>query len=220
EGYFSMGSKDFRNERPVHQVFLDSFYIDRHEVTISQYADFIKKSGAESPLYWIDLNLNEVSQHPAVRVNWDEATAYCQSVGKRLPTEAEWEKAARGTDERPYPWGGQDPIQLLANFDNCCDHQPYSVLTPVGEKTEGQSPYGLDDMAGNVWEWTADWYDASFYQRSPDKNPKGPSVGELRAIRGGSWSNKAVDIRATNRHGLDPAQQHDNVGFRCAKNLS
>ncbi|MFZ1746081.1 MAG: SUMF1/EgtB/PvdO family nonheme iron enzyme [Nitrospirales bacterium] len=220
EGHFTMGSKDFRNERPVHQVFLDNFYIDQHEVTVSQYAEFIKKSGAEPPGYWIDLNLHEVSQHPAVRANWDEATAYCESVGKRLPTEAEWEKAARGADERLYPWGEQDPIQILANFDKCCDHQAYSVLTSVGEKAEGQSPYGLDDMAGNVWEWTADWYDTSYYQRSPDKNPEGPPVGELKAIRGGSWSNKAVDIRTTNRHGLDPGQRHDNVGFRCAKNAS
>ena len=220
EGHFTMGSKDFRNERPAHRVFLDNFYIDQHEVTVSQYADFIKKSGAEPPGYWMDLNLTQVSQHPAVRVNWDEATAYCESMGKRLPTEAEWEKAARGTDERLYPWGEQDPIQILANFDKCCDHQAYSVLTSVGEKAEGRSPYGLDDMAGNVWEWTADWYDTSYYQRSPDKNPQGPPVGELKTIRGGSWSNKAVDIRTTNRHGLDPAQRHDNVGFRCAKNAS
>lgn len=220
EGLFPMGSKDFRNERPVHQVFLDNFYIDQHEVTVSQYADFIEKSGGEPPAYWSALNVNVVSQHPVVRVNYKEATAYCESVGKRLPTEAEWEKAARGTDERLYPWGEQDPIQPLANFDKCCDHQAYSVLTSVGEKAEGQSPYGLEDMAGNVWEWTADWYDASYYHQSPDKNPEGPSVGELKAIRGGSWSNKAVEIRATNRHGLNPAQRHDNVGFRCAKNAS
>ena len=220
EGTFTMGSKDFRSERPVHKVFLNAFYIDQHEVTISQYATFVEKSGTEPPDYWDDLQLNSTSQQPIVKVNWNEASHYCKSVGKRLPTEAEWEKAARGTDERIYPWGEQDPIAQLANFNKCCDHKDYSVLALVGKKPEGRSPYKLDDMAGNAWEWVADWFESTYYRRSPDKNPTGPSVGEQKVIRGGSWSNKAIDIRTTNRHGLPPTQRHNNVGFRCAKDLS
>jgi len=217
EGPFTMGSTKFRNERPVHRVMLPAFYMDQDEVTVARYAGFLNETKRSSPEFWDDRQLGRDGGRPVVGVDWADADAYCKWAGRRLPTEAEWEKAARGTDERDYPWGEESPTPELARFDHCCDFENYGVIGIAGERNDGSSPFGVHDMAGNVWEWTADWYDANYYRRTTAENPKGPSHGMEKTIRGGSWSNNATSIRTTNRHGLAPTERKNNVGFRCAQ---
>jgi formylglycine-generating enzyme required for sulfatase activity len=149
-----------------------------------------------------------------IQVTWFQASAFCAWEGKRLPTEAEWEKAARGTDGRIYPWGDQAPTQELANFDgNVGD------TTPVGRYPAGASPYGVMDMAGNVWEWVNDWYENSYYSQSPSDNPQGPASGESRVLRGGSWNDIDDDVHSASRSFNLPANWNLYGGFRCVRSL-
>ncbi len=226
-GEFWMGAreddKDAQDdERPAHQVYLDAYYIDQFEVTTSRYATFFQETKRDPPQYWSETVLKQHGQKPVVGVTWEDAHAYCEWAGKRLPTEAEWEKAARGTDERRYPWGDDPPTQKLANFDHCCDFNDYGVLTDVGSFKSGKSPYGAYDMAGNVWEWVADWYDENLYQqRAKEKgvaqNPHGPEKGELRGLRGGAWGSDAMYLHSTGRVGNDTSIRGNSFGFRCAQ---
>jgi formylglycine-generating enzyme required for sulfatase activity/predicted Ser/Thr protein kinase len=211
-GEFIMGSDEGdSDEQPVHTVYLDAFYIDRTEVTNAQYRACVEAGACDALRYTTYYDNADYAQHPVVYVNCDDAEAYCRWAGKRLPTEAEWEKAARGTDGRTYPWGeGID-----------CDHAQYDECdgetVPVGSKPKGASPYGALDMAGNVLEWVADWYDSGYYSQSPARNPPGPDSGEYRVLRGGSWYYSQRHAACTFRDRNYSRRRNFNVGFRCAR---
>lgn len=223
-GEFWMGSMDGvgnPHEHPRHRVYLDTFYIDSFEVTVARYAKFLGSVNRSAPHNWKQVNIPERGNMPVVGVDWHDADAYCYWAAKRLPTEAEWEKAARGTDERTYPWGNEAPTIRIANFG----HRPVDtnvydkILVPVDSYETGKSPYGLYHMAGNVKEWVADWFDVSYYGNSPERNPKGPSSGPGRVFRGGSWHSKG-DMRSAVREWASPSVQDTDLGFRCVQDNS
>ena len=218
-GYFIMGSKPGDgqpDEAPQRKVWLDSYTIDKYEVTVAQYADYLKKSGAEPPDFWERANQKEDGNRPVVGVDWLEANEYCEYYGKRLPTEAQWEKAARGDDGRKYSWGNDEPGPLFANYATGVAFTYGKSLSTVGSYENGKSPYGVYDMVGNVWEWVLDWHDKTYYQSAPAKNPVGPGSGEYKVIRGGSWSKRPAIARVAGRMYLSPSQRTNSLGFRCA----
>jgi sulfatase modifying factor 1 len=218
-GEFAMGSQEQEgedDERPRHQIFLDAFYVDTYQVTNGRYARFLKKTGRAQPRDWSRVKLPADGNLPVVGVTWQDAAAYCRWAGKRLLTEAEWEKAARGTDGRKYPWGNDEPTKRHANFGKSeNDHE--APLLPVGSLEAGKSPYGAYDMAGNVWEWVADWYDESYYRQSPERNPKGPPQGTAKVARGGAWDRHVFNVRSANRSELNPGNRFKDVGMRCGR---
>jgi formylglycine-generating enzyme required for sulfatase activity len=219
-GEFVMGSSAASDERPAHRVYLDAYYLDAFEVTISRYAKFIESvTTQQAPHQWNTVNLTEDGDRPVIGVNWSDADAYCRWTEKRLPAEAEWEKAARGTDGRKYPWGDEDPGENVANFGRCCGWSGFELLAVVGTHPAGKSPYGAFDLTGNVWEWVADWYDPQYYKTSPDRNPRGPSSGRDKVIRGSSWSNRVSDLRASIRDRVSPTYRNYSIGFRCAASV-
>jgi formylglycine-generating enzyme required for sulfatase activity/predicted Ser/Thr protein kinase len=219
-GEFLMGSTDANSqagedEKPQHTVYLDAFWIDRTEVTNAQYRLCVEAGACRAPTEcdWGEPTYDDASKadHPVVCVSWDDARTYCQWAGAWLPTEAEWEKAARGTDAQLYPWGN--------DWDsNKCNTAEGGVggTTPVGKYSPaGDSPYGCADMAGNVWEWVNDWYDSSYYSSSPDRNPQAPDSGDLRVLRGGSWGNGRIGARSAVRYWYYPDFRSNYNGYRC-----
>ena len=225
-GEFTMGSNDGRDdEKPVHRVSLDAYYIDKYEVTIRQYAKFLEARGMSGPPMWTTMDQPVHQKRPVVNVDWSDASNYCEWADKRLPTEAEWEKAARGTDGRMYPWGNDSPNPLRANYGKE-KWNNHAALVPVGQLKDGESPYGIYDLAGNVWEWVSDWYDPDYYTTSPSRNPKGPERGKYRVLRGGSWDFLPENLRSARRDFNiplspdynSPSYRNFNSGFRCAKN--
>ena len=204
----------FENEQPAHNVYLDSFWIDQTEVTNKMYQMCMDAGGCiplmSNESYTRDsyFGNSAYDNYPVVYVDWHMASAYCEWAGRRLPTEAEWEKAARGTDGRIYPWGNEPPNSRLLNFGNDQDD-----TNEVGLYPAGTSPYGALDMAGNVQEWTADWYDSEYYQTSPADNPQGPSSGEYRAIRGSGSAARGGD-------NPDLPVMRFYLGFRCATSIT
>ena len=224
-GKFLMGSdpkKDreaYPSEQPQHTVELPEYWIGRAPVTNAQYAAFVLAGGGKAPSHWGD---NRPPQnkldHPVVNVSWEDAASYCAWLGRQtgqkigLPTEAQWEKAARGTDGRIYPWGNQNPDAQRCNIDmNTKDTTPVGRYSPAGD-----SPCGCVDMAGNVWEWCADWYDTSYYAKSPPFDPPGPASGKERVLRGGSWDGDLRFARCASRYGIDPDDWFDHIGFRVS----
>ena len=216
-GEFTMGSDyGIFDELPIHVVNLDSFWVDQTEVTNARYALCVKDGGCKMPdfskSYARDIYYgnSEFDNYPVIYVSWDDAKAYCSWAGRRLLTEAEWEKAARDDSGRIYPWGNNTPNDNLLNYD-----QNVGDTTEVGKYPNGTSLYGALDIAGNVWEWVADWYD-TYYVSSSTSNPLGPASGTYRVLRGGSWNDKVNDVRSANRLRYIPANTNINIGFRCA----
>ncbi|MCG3778130.1 MAG: Serine/threonine-protein kinase pkn1 [Nitrospira sp.] len=220
EGMFAMGSdgrQALEDERPKHQVWLPSFFMDLYEVTTEQYASFVAATHRLVPWQWNMVDLSQHGNRPVIGVDWADADAYCRWRGKRLPTEAEWEKSARGTDGRLYPWGNQLPTKERANFALGARFSYSQVLMPAQSYEFGKSAFGLYQMAGNVWEWVQDWYDASYYENAPERNPQGPEQGPFKVLRGGSWSDLPKYLLAYGRFKLPPETRNSYTGFRCAK---
>jgi formylglycine-generating enzyme required for sulfatase activity len=241
-GPFMMGSRQgdrqaYASEKPVHEVVLDAYWIDRTEVTNSEYALCVQAGACEPPTAFGMEKLNsnqrewyysnpEYDNYPVVYVDWDAARIYCEWAGRRLPTEAEWEKAARGTDQRWFPWGNKN---IRGDFLNMADRgtgydysynlieDGYDDTSPVGNYPKGASPYGAYDMAGNVWEWVSDWFGRDYYAQSPLENPTGPESGTMKVLRGGSFNNSNWGVRPTTRSYLGPLYAYGYVGFRCAQ---
>ena len=214
-----MGSGDGENdEKPVHTVYLDGYYIMKYEVTNKQYKKFCDETGRSYPkdpgFSGMSGYFTSYPDYPVVEVCWNDAKAYCAWAGLRLPTEAEWEKASRGTDSRTYPWGNGEPGTNRCNYIGSGDG--YEYTSPIGSYENGRSPYGCYDMSGNVWECCNDWYGESYYRDSEYKNPKGPSSGTYRVLRGGSWLFYGNCVRAANRDSAGPSGMDGNIGFRCA----
>lgn len=212
-GPFRMGSEGGnQDERPQREVTLPAFWIDKYCVTNAQYRRFLAATeGAIKPPPSFARDDFVGPRQPVVSVSWEEAAAYARWAGKRLPTEAEWEKAARGAEGRTYPWGGEPPAGR-ANFGGA-----HPGPLPPGSFPGGASPYGVMDLAGNVAEWVADYYGRGYYAEAPDRDPRGPARGASRVVRGGWWRDKAGELRAFRRGHLPPAQRHGGVGFRCAR---
>jgi sulfatase modifying factor 1 len=198
-------------------VFLDSFYIDKFEVTNGRFAKFVEAIQSEPPWGFADKETPVTRPDQPVRwVNWMDAIGYCLWAGKRLPTEAEWEKAARGPDGRVYPWGNDPPTPSHAVFGL---KEGSDTVSAIGNRDKGKSPYGVHDLAGNLYEWTTDWYDEEFYSKNPAINPKGPVEGTAKVQRGGSYINGAYRLRSSFRTKGDPTEHDPNVGFRCAQDV-
>ena len=213
-GEFLMGSNlGAKDEKPAHKIWLDAFYIGKYEVTVGQYKRFIQETGYPAPDWSKVGKHSPTDKHPIIWVSWHDATAYCNWAGCRLPTEAEWEKAARGkTGRQEYPTG--DVLTPLhANYNNT-----YEGATAVGKFPA--AGFGVCDMAGNTYEWCGDWYGADFYPISSYKNPEGPNSGTHRILRGGSWGNIPGYLRCADRNSLTPDSPYFLVGFRVAKDFT
>jgi formylglycine-generating enzyme required for sulfatase activity len=221
----------YEDQQPAHTVALDGFWIDKYEVTNAQYQKCVEAGECQTPTMcnWGQPTYGEADKadHPAVCVDWQGAQDYCEWAGRRLPTEAEWEYAARGPAGNVFPWGDTFDGTLANSCDTNCTQDwkytgyddGYAQTAPVGSYPDGVSWCGAEDMAGNVWEWVSDWYDSDYYRISPTENPGGPSSGEHRVARGGSWrdgSNGELHLATFRYYPGVPSLRTSNVGFRCA----
>lgn len=232
----------FKSETPRHRVWVDAYYMDKTEVTNREFRQFMDAGGYKQknywsaegwkfiqqkkivePRYWKNSGFNQPNQ-PVVGVSWYEAEAYASWAGKQLPTEAQWEKAARGSDGRVYTWGNEAADGNRANYcDAKCgyawkdkgENDRYMYLSPVGSYELGKSPYGIYDLAGNVWEWVRDWYDGDYYSRSPERNPVNDKTTQHRVLRGGGWGNIPALLRTAYRNKVALKTRSGDVGFRC-----
>lgn len=202
-----------RDDLPVKPVFISPFYLDEHEVTIEEYAAFVKATRHRPPPVWNEGKMPAArAKYPVADVSYDDATAYCAWRGKRLPTEAEWEKACRGlVENQKYPWGDRAPQKADARFDTLEGPAPVCSLP--------RTQTGLCDIVGNMWEWTSDWYGKDYYAAAPARDPKGPPQGIYRVLRGGSWFDKPDFMTCSHRSWARPPERSPNIGFRCAKSF-
>ncbi len=223
----------YDDEFPQHSVYLSGYWIGKYEVTRGEYRRFMQATGRAAPAYWEayqdwsypydDGNgFTQTDDHPVVGVTWYDAEAYCAWAGGQLPTEAQWEKAARWTGSYPnvYPWGNAwDAERCNNSYDTNPAGGGYQgwQTAPVGSYPSGASPYGLQDMAGNVWEWCSDWYSGSYYSVSPSTDPQGPSSGSYRVLRGGGWYYDDYDNRCADRDNYDPYYWNSGGGFRLVR---
>ena len=238
-GEFIMGSDKkadrlaYRSEIPQRRVYVDAFEIGKYEVTALEYLKFVLATNRPPQLDWRYDGGNfqdTMAHHPIMHVTWYDADAYCKWAGQRLPTEAEWEKAARGTEGRLYPWGNEYAGPSRANFGRTGLSGPvrdrperlllYPPIISVDKYENAVSPYGLYQAIGNVAEWVADWYDPDYYKTAPDRNPRGPETGTQKAFRGGGWMDSTTTMRVAMRNGTDPNVKINWLGFRCAKTVS
>ena len=226
----------YSNGMPKHKVILDAYYIDQYEVTNARYAECVTAGDCNPPSPLSSFTRDayygrpEFDNYPVIHVSWEDSNAYCRWRDARLPTEAEWEKAARGPDGFRYPWGNEFGGTKLNFCDKNCpldwankDYDDgYGDTSPVGSFEDGKSPYGVYDMAGNVWEWVNDWYDAGYYSDSPLKNPQGPETGQFHVTRGGSWSNVYSGLSSSFRswNVVPSLAQYGYYGFRCARSAA
>ncbi len=231
-GNFSMGSStsDYPDEKPMHTVYLSAYWINRTAVTVNAYAACVAAGGCTVPngSYpggFLQCNWGAPGRgnHPINCVDWSKSKAYCAWAGMRLPTEAEWEKAARGTDARTYPWGEETPTCEYAVFNDVYPDEPVGCGTgtmwPVGSKPAGASPYGALDMAGNVTQWVSDWYKENYYANSPPVDPVGPKSGTFKVTRGGAYyEGFAFEyfLHSAARGGVMPDVWQSGIGVRCA----
>ena len=207
-GEFLMGSTDgLPDEQPPHKVSISAFYLDRYEVTQIAYQAFLEAQGKARK------KTIQHPEHPATTVSWNEATAYCEWQGKRLPTEAEWEYAARDSQGRMYPWGDTPPTSSLARFGG-----HFKGPLEADSLPQGATPEGVSHMVGNVAEWVQDWWNPGYYALAPSADPPGPQEGDFKVVRGGSWSQPVVELKATARVYHNPNRGGSHIGFRCARN--
>lgn len=238
-GEFLMGSDKktdrlaYRSEIPQHRVYLDAFEIGKYEVTALEYLKFVLATNRSPQLDWRYDGGNfqdSMAHHPIMHVTWYDADAYCKWADQRLPTEAEWEKAARGSDGRLFPWGQEYAGPTRANFGRTGLSGPvrdrperlllYPPIISVDKYENARSPYGLYQTIGNVAEWVADWYNPDYYKTAPDRNPQGPEAGTQKAFRGGGWMDSTTTMRVAMRNGTDPNTKINWLGFRCARSVS
>lgn len=238
-GEFLMGSDKkmdrlaYRSEIPQHRVYLDAFEIGKYEVTALEYLKFVLATNRSPQLDWRYDGGNfqdSMAHHPIMHVTWYDADAYCKWAGQRLPTEAEWEKAARGSDGRLFPWGQEYAGPTRANFGRTGLSGPvrdrperlllYPPIISVDKYENALSPYGLYQTIGNVAEWVADWYNPDYYKTAHDRNPQGPETGTQKAFRGGGWMDSTTTMRVAMRNGTDPNTKINWLGFRCARSVS
>lgn len=219
-GEFQMGSETGDNdEKPIHNVYLDAFWIDQTEVTNAMYANCVAAGGCAKPSSAAYLEDGAHPNHPVAFTSWKDASSYCTWAGRRLPTEAEWEKAARGgLESKSYPWGDETPVCDKGVNNGAQKSGCGGPMIPVA--SFGRNGYGLYDMAGNVWEWVADWYSIDYYSSSPGSNPTGPLSGEERVVRGGSWPSDDSYVRSASRGRFDPVFVAIDIGFRCSRSAA
>ncbi len=238
EGWFLMGTnreegsrhtfeKHYDNtEFPKRRIWLDTYQMDQYEVSLGEFLQFLQQNNRPiSPelrnLIWHLISIHFIPDQalapwPALYVTWEEADAFCLHQGKRLPSEAEWEKSARGTSGKIFPWGNQDPTDELAVFGAYHVHE-IPLVASVDSYTEGISEWSIYHLSGNIAEWTNDWLGPDYYPIMPERNPPGPKMGRYKSVRGGSWKSLPVMLRTATRGGAIPEKRSANIGFRCTK---
>ncbi|MGV7220994.1 MAG: formylglycine-generating enzyme family protein [Nitrospinales bacterium] len=216
EGYFQMGTSSgtSKDSKPMHFVNTSAFFMDKYEVSNADYQKFMTATNHPKPAFWDDEQFNK-PEFPVVGVSWHDAMAYAKWKGRRLPTEAEWEKAARGNDGRLYPWGKKWSKGFFMFFVNIYGmDDKYTQTAPVDYYQSGVSPFGVFNMAGNVWEWCLDWYSPDYYGNSPEIDPMGPEKSKMKVLRGGSWVNSLDSVQVVRRARNTPLTKSSIYGFR------